>query len=43
LHESSIVKNLDVSNGGGVAMDFDSLVDMPSLQDVFCNILSGYY
>jgi len=34
MHESSTVKNLDVSTGGGALVDSDSLVDMSSLEDV---------
>ena len=34
MHGSSIAKNLNVSTGGGLSVDFDSLVDMSSLQDV---------
>jgi len=31
MHGSSIAKNLNVSTGGGLSVDFDSLVDMSSL------------
>jgi len=34
MHDSFVVQNLDVSIGCGVPMDFDSLANLPSLEDV---------
>jgi len=34
VYESSIVKNLDFSTGGGVLVNFHSLTDMSSFKDV---------
>lgn len=37
MHGSSTIKNIDVevsNGGGGLLMDYDSLANMPSLEDV---------
>lgn len=37
VHGSSTIKNIDVevsNGGGGLLMDYDSLANMPSLEDV---------